>query len=64
MCPRTLHNTIAFQITVEMKKMYLFIVFVVQRSISEERVVLEVSQRVENISRGERGRAEGRGKEF
>lgn len=47
-----------------MKKMYLFIVFVVQRNISEERVVLEVSLRVGNISRGERGRAEGRGKEF
>lgn len=44
--------------------MYLFIVFVVQKNISEERVVLEVSQRVGNISRGERGRAEGRGKEF
>lgn len=35
--------------------MYLFIVFVVQRNISEERVVLEVSLRVGNISRGERG---------
>lgn len=63
MCPSILHNTIAFQIASEVK-IHIFIAFMLQRNVSKERVVLEVSQRVRNINRGERGKAVGRGREF